>query len=118
MHRFKEFIERRGHETGGWRGDIDTARGGDVNRSGGQRFGRSGFRGGGKSCPGSGSAQADTLTRRCEPHVLIGFLIDSSHREVNQVSTRGTRVFAGQHAGVAGEPMKCQPGRVPGPRRR
>lgn len=24
MHRFKEFIERRGHETGGWRGDIDT----------------------------------------------------------------------------------------------
>ncbi|WP_213934895.1 SRPBCC family protein [Rhodococcus sp. B50] len=23
MQKFKEFIERRGHETGGWRGDVD-----------------------------------------------------------------------------------------------
>ncbi|TMZ49009.1 cyclase, partial [Klebsiella pneumoniae] len=24
LRRFKEFIEGRGHETGGWRGDVDT----------------------------------------------------------------------------------------------
>ncbi len=23
MRKFKEFIEQRGHETGGWRGDVD-----------------------------------------------------------------------------------------------